>query len=60
MPHICAVGMALIMQFEQFCATVYECPAGLPTIGYGHVVRASEWDEFRLGIRRQRAEELLL
>ena len=29
-------GLALIKQFEGFKATAYLCPAGIPTIGYGH------------------------
>jgi lysozyme len=36
------VGLALIKRFEGFCATVYRCPAGIPTIGYGHVVKLGE------------------
>ena len=37
-----AVGIALIKRFEGFCAVVYNCPAGKPTIGYGHVVKPGE------------------
>ena len=33
------VAIALIKRFEGFCAKVYTCPAGKPTIGYGHVVK---------------------
>ncbi len=36
------VGIALIKRFEGFCAKVYTCPAGKPTIGYGHVVKPDE------------------
>lgn len=35
-------GIALIKRFESFCATVYRCPAGKPTIGYGHVILSGE------------------
>lgn len=35
-------GIALIKRFESFCATVYRCPAGKPTIGYGHVILPGE------------------
>ena len=35
-------GVALIKRFESFCATVYRCPAGKPTIGYGHVILPRE------------------
>lgn len=30
-----ALAMELTMQFEGFSPTVYECPAGYPSIGYG-------------------------
>lgn len=30
-----ALAMKLTMQFEGFSPTVYECPAGYPSIGYG-------------------------
>ena len=36
------LGIALIKRFEGFCAKVYTCPAGKPTIGYGHVVKSGE------------------
>ena len=35
-------GIALIKRFESFCATIYRCPAGKHTIGYGHVVLPGE------------------
>jgi lysozyme len=31
-----AAGRALIKQFESLRLTAYLCPAGIPTIGYGH------------------------
>lgn len=51
-------GAALIRVFEGFSATVYRCPAGLPTIGYGHVVLAGE--VFDSPITPAQAEALLL
>ena len=39
---ISAVGLALIKQEERFMARRYLCPAGKPTIGYGHVIQANE------------------
>lgn len=30
-----ALAMELTMQFEGFSPTIYECPAGYPSIGYG-------------------------
>jgi lysozyme len=35
-------AIKLIKDFEQFRAEIYYCPAGLATIGYGHVIRAGE------------------
>jgi lysozyme len=35
-------GLALIRRFEGFSPHIYLCPAGKPTIGYGHVIRKDE------------------
>lgn len=35
-------GIDLIKGFESFSAKRYICPAGLPTIGYGHVILRGE------------------
>jgi len=32
----------MIRAFEKFSANIYYCPAGIKTIGYGHVIRAGE------------------
>lgn len=37
-----SAGRSLIKAFEGFASTVYVCPAGYPTIGYGHVVQPGE------------------
>ena len=50
-------GLDLIKRFEGFSRTVYFCPAGYPTIGYGHVVKDGE--DFSNGIMEGEAEELL-
>ena len=50
-------GLDLIKRFEGFSRTVYFCPAGYPTIGYGHVVKDDE--DFSAGIDEAQAEELL-
>lgn len=56
MRHITQDGIDLIKRFEGFSSTVYICPAGYPTIGYGHLVRSSEsFTE----ITETEAEELL-
>ena len=55
--NISEPGLALIKQFEGFSPTPYLCPAGKPTIGYGHVIRASE--QFPDAISTDEAESLL-
>ncbi|HRK98471.1 MAG TPA: lysozyme [Alphaproteobacteria bacterium] len=57
MRHITQNGIDLIKRFEGFSAKVYICPAGYPTIGYGHVVKPHE--DFSAGIDEAQAEELL-
>ena len=50
-------GLNLLKQSEGFSAVVYLCPAGKPTIGYGHVVKAVE--SFKQPISTEQAEDLL-
>ena len=57
MRHITQNGIDLIKRFEGFSRTVYFCPAGYQTIGYGHVVKPHE--DFSAGIDEAQAEELL-
>jgi GH24 family phage-related lysozyme (muramidase) len=57
-------GINFIIQFEGFSAALYNDPAGHCTIGYGTLVHrgncnGSESAEFRAGITRDRALELL-
>ena len=59
MRHITQEGLDLIKRFEGFSPTIYICPAGYPTIGYGHMVREEEQERFEDGIDEQVAEELL-
>ncbi len=55
--RVSPAGLALIKRFESFSPTVYTCPAGKLTIGYGHVV--SMQDRIIQPITIERAEELL-
>ncbi len=55
--HISENGLSLIKQFEGFSSTIYRCPAGYHTIGYGHVLKPGEY--FDEGIDKQQAEILL-
>jgi len=42
MRHVTQEGLDLIKRFEGFSSSVYICPAGYQTIGYGHLVRDHE------------------
>jgi GH24 family phage-related lysozyme (muramidase) len=59
MRHVTDAGVALIRRFESFSPTVYFCPAGYPTVGYGHVVLDGEREHFANGINEDEAEDLL-
>lgn len=59
MRHITEIGLNLIKRFEGFSPTVYTCPAGYPTVGYGHLVRPDERERFRDGVSEVWAGELL-
>ena len=59
MRHVTEAGLDLIKRFEGFSPKIYICPAGYPTIGYGHVVLAHEQDQFATGITQAEATELL-
>ena len=59
MRHVTEAGLNLIKRFEGFSPTIYICPAGYPTIGYGHVVLVHEQDQFAAGITQSEATELL-
>ena len=50
-------GLNLIKKFEGFRDKEYICPAGKPTIGYGHVILPSE--HFPSSITKEEAEILL-
>lgn len=59
MRHITQDGLELIKRFESFSSHIYICPAGYPTIGYGHVVKENEREKFAVGITIQEGEILL-
>ena len=58
---ICREGIDLIKSFEGFSATVYICPAGWPTVGYGHVVTDADRaaGRFAQPLSREEGEALL-
>lgn len=55
--HISPIGLSLIKSFEGFYPKAYLCPAGLQTIGYGHVIRPGE--VFAQPLSETQAETLL-
>lgn len=59
MRKISDLGLGLIKSFEGFSSVIYICPAGYPTIGYGHLVRDAEIAFYNDGITVEEGEELL-
>jgi len=53
---VSAAGVRLIERFEGFRESIYQCPGGKPTIGYGHVVKDYEKDKFLKGITKEDAQ----
>jgi GH24 family phage-related lysozyme (muramidase) len=57
--HVTSAGLYLIKRFEGFSPIVYICPAGYPTVGYGHLVKPEERKKFATGLTETDGEELL-
>lgn len=53
-------GINLIKSFEGCSLKPYLCPAGLPTIGWGHLIKPKEAAKFAAGITQEQADTLLL
>lgn len=53
-------GLDLIKRFEGFESEIYLDAAGLPTIGYGHLLRPGEHKMFADGISEAAGEALLI
>ena len=60
MRHITKNGINLIKRFEGFASNIYLDAAGLPTIGYGHLLRSGEAEMFKNGISPEAGEALLI
>lgn len=60
MRHITPHGLALIREFEGFSSEIYLDAAGLPTIGYGHLLRSGEEEMFKRGISEAAGQALLI
>lgn len=52
-------GLNLIKRYEKLALRTYICPAGYPTIGYGHVVKIAEAESFKNGITESQADVFL-
>lgn len=59
MRHVTDEGLNLVKRFEGFSPAIYICPAGYPTIGYGHVVLSWERERYANGISQVEATDLL-
>jgi lysozyme len=59
MRHISKDGLDLICRFEGFSPVIYICPAGYPTIGYGHLITEANKERFLDGVDEDEALELL-
>lgn len=59
MHHTTARGLELIKSFEGFSPVIYLDSAGLPTIGYGHLIKSNEKELFKKRITKSEAEESL-
>ncbi len=59
MRHISKQGLDLICRFEGFSPVIYICPAGYPTIGYGHLITEANKEQFLGGVDEDEALELL-
>ena len=59
MRYVTQRGLDLICRFEGFSPELYICPAGHPTIGYGHLVREDEKARFSGAITENEARTLL-
>lgn len=53
-------GIAIIKEFEGLKLTAYLCPAGIPTIGYGHTDGLTKADVGVKTITRAEADKLLM
>jgi len=59
MRHITQAGLDLICRSEGFSPVIYLCPAGYPTIGYGHLITEANKEQFLDGIDELEALDLL-
>ena len=60
MKQISQRGLELIKEYEGFSASIYLCPAGKKTIGYGHVLLENDDFNELTFLTKEQAEKLLL
>lgn len=60
MRHVTQEGLSLIKRFEGFSPTIYLDAAGLPTIGYGHLLHPGEAEMYKGSISEAVAQDLLI
>lgn len=54
-------GLTLIKKFEKFMPEVYKDPVGIPTIGYGHVIKKSDDPSLETAVlTEEEATELMI
>ncbi|MBP2230829.1 lysozyme [Azospirillum agricola] len=56
---VCAAAVDLVKHFEGLYLTAYRCPAGVPTIGFGHTAGVTEADIGRRRITAAQADAFL-
>lgn len=56
---VCAEAVDLAQHFEGLYLTAYRCPAGVPTIGYGHTAGVTEAHIGRRAITEDEADRML-
>lgn len=57
---ISPIALDLVKRFEGYSPTLYTCPAGKRTIGYGHVVTPPHLPDFQKPITQERAAQILM
>jgi lysozyme len=53
-------ALEIVEHFEGYSPVLYTCPAGKPTIGFGHVVTPARLSQFQKPITKERARQILM
>jgi GH24 family phage-related lysozyme (muramidase) len=57
---ISVTALEIVEHFEGYSPVLYTCPAGKPTIGYGHVVPKHDLPDFQKPITKEKARQILM